>query len=232
MKMESIRQSGKGWIDMSHFLITMKVPIRKSLDDPKVLRSVLKENIQRLADGWEGSKFTIKKQGIQVGKAKRKGTAYEKKIGNILGMWWWGKPFRHQPGSGAWDKLAKDGQIIAPGDIVVPKESGFPFCVECKKRKQLLDVLNSNSDLYTEDWWGKCSKDAATCGRMPLLVFGANNCSDYVVLEYNLNLEELLIHHNVNPIVVKNGGASFVCNFLILKLVDFITVLNPNYMFF
>lgn len=114
------------------------------------------------------------------GRPKKKGREYEKKIGKILGEWWWGKPFRHTPGSGAWDKQAKDGQQLAFGDLVIPEESKCPFSVECKKTAKEINIFNASCVLFSKDWWPKCSQDALNNKRIPILVFGANNKSDYV----------------------------------------------------
>lgn len=214
---------------MSHFIGEIKIPIKKTEDKPEVLRRVIHDTLKRLAKGFEGATCKVVKKGIQKGKSKRKGTAYEKKIGAILGNWWWSKPFRHQPGSGAWDKQAKDGQVIAPGDLVIPKESEFPFCVECKKRKELPDILNPNSELYQEgDWWDKCLEDAAIAHKIPMLVFGADNKSDYVVLKYNGRLVDILDECGLDVLksmmYIEHGFISIE----VFKLKHLIDTVKPN----
>lgn len=94
-------------------------------------------------------------------KSGRKGKAFERLVGKVLGEWWQNKSFRRTPISGGWDKDAL-------GDLVVPAE--FPFLVECKKhRNWSLEAVVCNRGLFRQ-WWGKISREAESVGKSPLLI--------------------------------------------------------------
>ena len=123
----------------------------------------------------------------KIGFGKGKGKEYERRIGKILGEWWQGKPFRPCPCSGGWDKLAGDDEHLASGDLFIPKDSDFPFSVECKKQQQwsLSDLINPNKkDKPIMNWWEQASADAVSVAKQPLLVFSRNHLGyDMVVTQ-------------------------------------------------
>ncbi len=125
-----------------------------------------------------GSKIPVKVSKLSVGgrKSKVKGRTFEKRIGEILGHWWWEKPFRHTPGSGAWDKQAKDGSLLAPGDLVIPNEANCSLFVECKKHKQI-----GQADLI--GWWEKCKNEAETFQKIPVLVYAEDFKSPVILFD-------------------------------------------------
>jgi len=113
------------------------------------------------------------------GRGKAKGKGYERRVGEILGNWWQGKPFRSTPQSGGWDKQANDGDVVAYGDLYIPAGSDFPFSVECKRQEcwSLEDLVNPNLVALCPilTWWDQCFNDACRVCKLPLLVFSRNN---------------------------------------------------------
>lgn len=102
---------------------------------------------------------------------------YERDVAKRLGAWW-GCTFRRTPSSGAWGKqgqsrFSKNRDTDAAGefhgDIVAPKESEFPFSVECKcyKEVELYKALYGVSNIY--EWWAQCVEDTPK-GMYPMLV--------------------------------------------------------------
>jgi len=104
--------------------------------------------------------------------SKARGSDYERRVAKALGEWWWGKPFRRTPNSGGWDKQSTDGEVMAAGDLIAPPEANFPFCVECKHRKDPLNLYmqktESSDGIF--DWWDQCVRDARTAHKLPLLI--------------------------------------------------------------
>lgn len=155
-------------------------------DNPS--RSIIKERMESWLQSMGANlpvvsntlKVTNKAQGGR--KSKDSGADYERKIAKKLGEWWWGQPFRRTPNSGAWDKQAQDGTVQAAGDLFAPPEAGFPFCVECKHRKDPLNlfaVQTKTSDCVF-DWWDQCAGDAKMSEKHPLLVMCCNRI-EYII---------------------------------------------------
>jgi len=146
------------------------------------------------------AKVDVKVKRSAGKRAKVKGKSYEDKIGKIIGEWWWGKPFRHSPGSGAWDKQTNDGQILAPGDLVIPKEANCRLIVECKKRKSFPKRFAGFHSLW--GWWRKLNDEARMYNKVPLLVFSEDNGIDYVAFgDFFFELEDV----DLEAIRVYNG---------------------------
>lgn len=168
------------------------------------------------------------------GFAKAKGRGFETQVGEKLGKWWWGKPFRHTPGSGAWDKQATDGQLLAPGDLVIPKESNCPFFVECKKAKVI-----SRSDIL--GWWEKSLTEAITVGRVPFLIIAEDYKKIRLVLDthniYAFNMNTLNLTASYPPrfsteliyysdLLEKVNARNYVCSEVSFD--EFLKVYSPK----
>jgi len=122
---------------------------------------------------------------LKVGGGLKKGKAFEKTVANMLGKWWWGKPFRRSPQSGAWDKFQSDDQHVSPGDIYAPSGAHFPFSVECKKQEKwnLFDLINPKREKpRLHMWLDQCIRDAESAGLEPLLVFSRNYLPIFVIV--------------------------------------------------
>lgn len=116
-------------------------------------------------------------------RAKGSGSDFERKIAHALGQWWWDQDFRRTPNSGAWDKQANDGTVQAAGDLFTPPEAEFPYCVECKHRKEAVNFFtkkNDSSDCIL-DWWDQSVADAEMCGKHPILVMGCKR-TEYIAI--------------------------------------------------
>jgi hypothetical protein len=114
-------------------------------------------------------KVTSKSQG--GAKAKGIGSEFERRVVKILSEWWQCS-LRRVPNSGGWDKQVNDGSVQASGDIWAPPEANFPFSVECKHRKEDLDLFAEQKPgtdcIY--DWWKQCQDDAQRAQKEPLLI--------------------------------------------------------------
>ena len=104
-------------------------------------------------------------------RSKGIGSDFERKIVKILSDWW-GLPLRRTPNSGGWDKQVQDGVLQAPGDIIAPYGTNFPFCIECKHRRSPLNLfsLQHDSSDCAFDWWKQCTGDATASKKIPLLI--------------------------------------------------------------
>lgn len=119
------------------------------------------------------------KKGIN---SKSKGADYERRIAKILGAWW-GETFYRTPQSGGLiHQWGADTRIA--GDITTPKESKFPFTVECKKREgwDLDQVIKGTGQV--EKWWSQCIGDSEKVGLKPMLIFSRNFNPDYCMIKY------------------------------------------------
>jgi len=129
-------------------------------------------------------------------RAKGSGSDFERKIAKSLGQWWWNQDFRRTPNSGGWDKQADDGKVEAAGDLFAPPEAEFPFCVECKHRKDALNLFTKKNDssdcIY--DWWEQAEGDSRMSNKSSILVMGCKR------IEYiGITLKSLtLLHCNVD----------------------------------
>lgn len=115
---------------------------------------------------------------------KRKGNGFERKAAQLLSEWW-GEKFHRTPGSGGLN-WQDDNRVS--GDIVPPKDSLFPFNVECKKVEgwNFEQVLKGTGSVAS--WWEQCTRDADKFDSVPLLMFSKNNAPVYVALrieDYN-----------------------------------------------
>jgi hypothetical protein len=120
--------------------------------------------------------LTFTKKALGGRHSKDVGSDFERKVVHTLSQWW-GAEFRRTPSSGGWDKLSSDGQVQAAGDIWSPPEANFPFCVECKRRKEPLDFFapySETSDIIV-DWWEQCIDDALRAKKRPLLIMRCGN---------------------------------------------------------
>jgi len=119
--------------------------------------------------------------------SKARGSDYERRVAKVLGAWWWGKPFRRTPNSGGWDKQTTDGEVMAAGDLIAPEEAKFPFCVECKHRKEHLNLFaqQTGSSDCVFDWWDQCVQDANTSKKEPLLIMSCGRV-EYVAFTSGL----------------------------------------------
>lgn len=157
-----------------HFHVEFKVEAdgikRQSL-------AVMIGNMIQQGKGFTPIESTVKVINRSQGGAKSKGAGrdYELRVAKSLGEWWCGKPFRRTPNSGGWDKQVNDGEIKAAGDLIAPDDAHFPFCVECKHRKEPVNFFAESTgepDSSTLiDWWKQCAKEAESVRKMPLLVF-------------------------------------------------------------
>lgn len=126
-----------------------------------------------------------KKERSRLGrKSSRKGRVAELKIRDLLQAWWRQlepeAKFVRTPRSGGWG-VSAGAEFQARGDIMVGKKNckRFPFCVEVKWRK---NVVNSSVEHFFEgkespvdDYWAQCQEAATHDGLRPLLVFRGNN---------------------------------------------------------
>jgi hypothetical protein len=102
---------------------------------------------------------------------RAKGKNFERWIAKRLGDWW-GCVFRRTPSSGGWDKLAKDGKVMASGDIIAPAESGWPCSCEMKNREGwCLESIVAGTSKEFVSWWKQCADDAKKAGKEPMLIF-------------------------------------------------------------
>jgi hypothetical protein len=138
-------------------------------------------------------RLVITKRGLGGGKGKQIGSDYERRIAGILGKWW-GCAFRRTPSSGGWDKLSRDGQTLAVGDLYAPPEAGFPFSVECKKRRTAVNLYCTNSEFFL--WWKQCCDDAASVNKLPMLVFNTDG-TDYVALSFAVLVTHAGLSHEL-----------------------------------
>lgn len=122
----------------------------------------------------------------QIGKNnKSKGSTFERLVARELTKWWNEGEFHRTPASGAlhWKK---DERVS--GDIVPPKNSSFPFSVECKNHEGIiLDQLITNMGQFPS-FWNQCSSDALTYSKIPMLVFKRSRIKPWVVLPFNSHL--------------------------------------------
>jgi hypothetical protein len=175
---------------------------------------------------------SIKVVSRSQGGAKSKGAGkdYELRVAKALTSWWGGKPFRRTPNSGGWDKQVGDGEIAAAGDIIAPHGSTFPFCVECKHRKEAINFFaesTGESDSSTlVDWWKQCERDAATVCKVPLLIFqcGRIEYVGYRAIEIQ-SLFEPIITDTKRRIKILTGGDYL---FTTMLFEDFVTVYKPK----
>ena len=175
---------------------------------------------------------SIKVVGRSQGGAKSKGAGkdYELRVAKALTSWWGGKPFRRTPNSGGWDKQVGDGQVKAAGDIIAPEESHFPFCVECKHRKEAINFFaesTGGADSSTlVDWWKQCERDAATVSKTPLLITqcGRVEYVGYRAVEVQ-SLFKPIITDTKRRIKLLEGGDYL---FTIMLFEDFVTVYKPK----
>ena len=130
----------------------------------------------------ESLRVTKKAQGGRA--SKDCGSDFERKVAKILSEWW-DAPFRRTPNSGGWDKQSTDGQVLAAGDLIPAEGSGFPFCVECKHRKEHLNMFarqNETSDCMY-DWWCQSWNNSQVIGKAPLLIMSCGRV-EYVGIRY------------------------------------------------
>jgi len=161
--------------------------------------------------------------------SKSKGNDYERRVAKLLGEWWWGQPFRRTPSSGGWDKLAQDGQVMASGDLIAPPEAKFPFCIECKKRKEHINFFATQSEAsdVVFDWWKQCIGDAKAMNQQPLLVF---NCHSQEYIAFDTSTEDFPLDgsdiDSLNWLDMHKRG---VFMFQVMPLKQFLEVFRSNY---
>jgi len=111
---------------------------------------------------------------------KAKGSNFERKVAKLFSEWW-GEEFHRTPGSGGlkW----KDDNSVS-GDIVPPKDSKFPFNIECKKHEgwDFEQIIKGTGNVVK--WWNQCTTDADVFSKVPLLVFSKNRSPIYFMLRY------------------------------------------------
>lgn len=158
----------------------------KDAPSKKELKAICTNLVEGITNARESTlRITNKSQG--GGRCKQIGSDFERTCAKVLGEWWWGKPFRRTPNSGAWDKQALDGSVEAAGDLFTPDEAQFPWTVECKHRKEELNLFNTNKDADgIEKWWEQCCGDAQMAKKAPLLVMRCGR-TDYVAFDFNLD---------------------------------------------
>lgn len=154
---------------MDRYEVSFSVPLTENAD-------VLKEAVERAVPNVKDLTLRRVKLGGKAQKAK--GNGFERKVAEKLGVWWWGKPFRRTPASGAWDKQHDDGRKLAMGDIYAEPEAKFPYVVECKKRAAAFSLLEPPSEFW--GWWVKVLEEAKSVELKPLLVFGFDRKGIYV----------------------------------------------------
>ena len=193
-----------------------------------------REDIKALTPIIQKFSFNIPKDSIKfVNKTnttgKSKGNDYERRVAKLIGDWWWGQPFRRTPSSGGWDKLSTDGQVMASGDLIAPPEAKFPFCIECKKRKEHINffsVQSKSSDVMF-DWWDQCIGDAKVMNQLPLLVF---NCHNQEYIGFDTSNEDFPLDGNdpneLNWMDVYKGGKYM---FQVMPLKQFLKEFKTNY---
>lgn len=112
--------------------------------------------------------------------SKSKGNRFERQIADKLSDWW-GMKFNRTPQSGgaSWAE-----QNNAVGDIVPPKNSGFPLVIECKDREgwTIDNILLNNKE--PNEWWKQVVGDASKAKLTPCLVFKRKYSRIYVALPY------------------------------------------------
>jgi hypothetical protein len=120
---------------------------------------------------------------MKAGGGSGKGKSFERKEAKFWGEWWQGSPFRRVPLSGGWDKVT-DGECLAAGDLYIPPESDFPFCIECKKREgwSFEAILSLRCKAFWS-WWEQTETEALRVGRLPLLVFSKNHSQVFVAFD-------------------------------------------------
>jgi hypothetical protein len=120
-----------------------------------------------------------------VGRGKAKGSAFERNICKDISS-----AFKVEVQE-VYRSINSGGHKDAFGDISMSAALAkkFPFSIECKfwKNVNLHDLFlpwakmpkPKNRFRY---WWTQCVRDAAKCGRTPLLVFKANNATVLVAV--------------------------------------------------
>jgi hypothetical protein len=116
-------------------------------------------------------------------RSSQKGRVAELKVRDFLQEWWRQlEPearFVRTPRSGGWGVTA-GAEFQARGDIMVGKKNckRFPFCVEVKWRKTVLDSsvehFFEGKESPVDSFWAQCQEAATHDGLRPLLIFRGN----------------------------------------------------------
>lgn len=150
------------------------------------IKTTMEGFLATFAPTYEFVKDSLKITNKTTGGAKNKasGSDYERRIAKMLEAWW-GCPFRRTPNSGGWDKQSTDGEVMAVGDII-STDPDFPFAIECKHRKEALNLFSVQSDSSDMilDWWKQCKDDADTIKKAPLLIMSCGRTEYAMFLNY------------------------------------------------
>lgn len=137
----------------------------------------------------------------------------ERAIAKTLGTWW-GCEFRRTPSSGAWgkqtfSKASMKASDAFHGDMVAPKDAGFPFSVECKayREVELYKALYGASNIY--EWWSQCVTDTPK-GKYPMLIMKADRKQPLVALSLRAFSKISHLLPNTVPTMRLTAGATIV----------------------
>jgi hypothetical protein len=160
---------------------------------------------------------------------------FERNTAKALGNWW-GCEFRRTPSSGAWGKQTVSLHSMKAsdeffGDIVAPKEAGFPFSVECKAHKEveLYKALYGKSNVYS--WWKQCLGDTHD-GKHPMLVMKANNKKPLVAISYSTWIaikHKCSIIRRVTRLALTGwGDDGALIQIMIMDLTEFLNIVSAK----
>lgn len=167
-------------------------------------------------------------------KSRDKGGRFERRIKEVLSDYW-GVEAMRTPGSGAMKTTSSFNTF--QGDVVLADGSGFPFVVECKNQEawDYHNIILGNSTISS--YWEQVVEDSLRSEYLdPILIFTKNYASEFVILPYKKEIEELytelqgLVVTTIINIVNRSNGEPERYKVIMTDLETFTDIDKKEYM--